>query len=273
MKLKVEHTTRFDYDAPVYETATELRLTPINWIGCGQHRLDFALTVTPAAKSYPYFDTYGNTVEYFNLLHSNSSLEISTVSTVETGLLRSNDPEDPIRLQDYLMESDYVALDNTVADFVRPFGKAQEQFVQADHVARSINDAFVYVPGVTDVHSKSVDVIALKQGVCQDFAHVMIACCRTLGLPARYVSGYLYGGEESEGADRASHAWCEVYCDGCWRGFDPTHDNIYPDERYIEIGFGRDYGDVPPVRGTYKGVAKEKLSVVVRVTDVDRFRQ
>jgi len=275
MKLKVEHTTSFEYDAPVYETATELRLTPMNRIGCGQRRLDFALAVTPATKSYPYFDSFGNSVEYFNLLHSNSSLAISTVSIVETGLPRTDEVEDPIRLIDYLIESRYVALDNTIATFVQPFNKAKEPFEQADHVARAIKDSFVYVPGVTDVHSTSVEVIGLKQGVCQDFAHVMIAACRTMGLPARYVSGYLYGGEESEGADRASHAWCQVYCGPSlgWCGFDPTHDNIYLDERYIEIGVGRDYGDVPPVRGTYKGVAKEKLSVVVRVTDVDRVHQ
>jgi transglutaminase-like putative cysteine protease len=96
----------------------------------------------------------------------------------------------------------------------------------------------------------------------------MIAVCRCLGVSARYVSGYLYGGPDSENFDRASHAWCEVFCpsENAWIAFDPTHDNLLVDERYIKIGAGRDYSDVTLVRGTYKGQAKESLKVIVRIT-------
>jgi len=115
------------------------------------------------------------------------------------------------------------------------------------------------------------DVLEIKRGVCQDFAHLMITICRCLGLPTRYVSGYLYGGESDGDQEGASHAWCEVFCgpDKGWVGFDPTHSTLLVNERYIKIGTGRDYADVTPVRGTYRGNAHEVLKVIVRVTSVN----
>lgn len=102
----------------------------------------------------------------------------------------------------------------------------------------------------------------------------MIATCRYLKIPTRYVSGYIYGGAESEDRDRASHAWCEAYGgpEVGWIGFDPTHKSLIVNEHYIKIGVGRDYADVPPVRGTFKGAAKEQLKVVVRVIAVPDLR-
>jgi transglutaminase-like putative cysteine protease len=165
-----------------------------------------------------------------------------------------------------------VRFDPAVRNFAEQFTEIADTYQQALEICRLINATFTYEPGVTDVHSTSAVVMALGRGVCQDFAHIMIAVCRHLGIPARYVSGYLYGGGSTpDGCDEASHAWCEIYCgnEKGWIGFDPTHSTLLVDERYIKIGSGRDYDDVPPVRGTYKGNATEKLSVAVHVTSLE----
>lgn len=305
MKLKVEHTTVFEYDGPVYETATEVRLKPSEHPDWPQRCLDFTLDVSPPARIAHYSDFYGNTVHQFNVLHSLHKLEIKATTIVATGEGRiPADRNGDVLRQDFLAESRYVRFDAQVREMAARFAGAghrpgaphdgaghqlgaahdgaghrpgaahngaSEPERIAEAICRCINEEFTYEPGVTDVHSTTEEVMALRSGVCQDFAHAMIAMCRALSIPARYVSGYLYGGESTEGHDRASHAWCEVYCGPRmgWIGFDPTHDPLYVDERYIRIGTGRDYADVTLVRGTFKGNAKEKLAATVRVMALD----
>ena len=294
MKLKVEHTTLFEYDAPVYETATEARLRPSQNTDWPQRCLDFTLEVSPTSRITHYTDFYGNTVHHFNLLHSLHKLEIKATTIVSTGPGRiPGGTGDDVLLQDFLLESRYVRFDAQVRKMASRFagvghrpgaahdgvghrpGAAHDGGTDpcsnAEAICGCINEEFTYEPGVTDVHSTTEEVMALRSGVCQDFAHAMIAVCRALSIPARYVSGYLYGGESTETHDRASHAWCEVYCGPRmgWIGFDPTHENLLVDERYIRIGTGRDYDDVTLVRGTFKGNAKEKLTASVRVVALD----
>ncbi|NTW50912.1 MAG: transglutaminase family protein [Chlorobiales bacterium] len=273
MILKVEHITLFEYDDPIYETATEVRLHPDCNHGSPQRCTDFRLQVDPSANVFEYTDFYGNKVHHFNLLQSHKQVEITATSIVDTGNGQSSaSPDEEVFLMDFLTESHYVHFDKAVQDFALKFKGIEDPSILAEAVCKTINDTFVYEPGVTDVHSTSAVVMALGRGVCQDFAHIMIATCRYLGFPTRYVSGYLYGGSTSEGRDEASHAWCEVYCgpEKGWAGFDPTHKTLFVDERYIKIGSGRDYADVTPVRGTYKGNAKEKLKVIVRVTAMEK---
>lgn len=272
MKLKVEHTTVFEYDGPVYETATEVRLRPAENPDWPQRCLDFTLDVTPTAHITQFVDFYGNPVHTFNLLHSLHRLEIRAVSTVSTSAGRIPPSlTDEMLLQDFLVESRYVKFDSQVRMMASRFAGSSDTCSSAEAICQCINEEFTYETGVTDVHSTTEAVMALRSGVCQDFAHVMIAVCRSLSIPTRYVSGYLYGGENTETHDRASHAWCEVYCGPQvgWMGFDPTHENLLVDERYIRIGTGRDYADVTLVRGTFKGNAKEKLTAAVRVLSLD----
>ncbi len=272
MILKVEHSTLFEYDNPIYETATEVRLHPDNSPLAPQRCASFKLQVDPPATLFEYTDFYGNTVNHFNLLQSHKRVNITATSVVETGEGRSasGDDED-IFLMDFLCQSRYVHFDQAIRDFTAQFAAGTDNFTLAETICRHINDSFVYEPGITDVHSTSTVVMALGRGVCQDFAHILLAACRYLNVPARYVSGYLYGGSTPDGRDEASHAWCEVYCgrEQGWIGMDPTHKTIFVDDRYIKIGSGRDYSDVPPVRGTFKGNAKEKLSVSVRVSAME----
>jgi transglutaminase-like putative cysteine protease len=134
-------------------------------------------------------------------------------------------------------------------------------------VMQFICNEFEYEPEATTVHTPIAEAIAHRKGVCQDFTHVMLGMCRSLRIPARYVSGYLYNGplDELEGA-QASHAWCEVYIpDYGWRALDPTN-NQQADERYIKVAVGRDYGDIVPVQGTYRGAGAKKMTVDVNVT-------
>src|SRR5579883_1757038 len=272
MKLRVEHVTVFEYDGPVYETATEVRLKPADDPDSPQHGLEFALDVVPQARVTHYTDFYGNTVHHFNLLHSLQRLEIKAVSVVSTGPGRiPAGRNDEILLQDFLGESRFVRFDTAIRAMADRFSHLSDPREAGMAIAAAIFEEFTNEPGVTDVYSTTEKVMALRTGVCQDFAHVMIALCRSLGMPTRYVSGYLYGGEESEAQDRASHAWCEVYCgpEEGWVAFDPTHENLLVDERYIRIGTGRDYADVTLVRGTFKGNAREKLTATVRVQSID----
>jgi transglutaminase-like putative cysteine protease len=272
MILKVEHSTLFEYDSPIYETATEVRLHPANSSIAPQRCASFKLQVDPPATIFEYTDFYGNCVNHFNLLQSHKRVKIVATSVVETGIGRSSASDDEeIFLMDFSCESHYVHFDPAVRDFTTCFATNTDSYHLAESICRHINESFIYEPGVTDVHSTSAVVMALGRGVCQDFAHIMLAACRYLGVPSRYVSGYLYGGSTPDGRDEASHAWCEVYCgkEQGWVGMDPTHSTLFVDERYIKIGSGRDYGDVPPVRGTFKGNATEKLSVAVKVISMD----
>jgi len=274
MILKVEHSTIFEYEEPIYETATEVRLHPASSVN-SQRCASFSLQVNPPAPIFEYTDFYGNKVHHFNLLQSHKRVEIVATSVVETvaSPVVGRVDEDEIYLLDFSAESRYVHFDPSIHSLAEQFKDIEDPCQQAMEICRLINSSFRYEPGVTDVHSTSAVVMALGRGVCQDFAHIMLAVCRVLGVPARYVSGYLYGGGSTpDGHDEASHAWCEVYCGGeqGWTGFDPTHKTLTVNDRYIKIGTGRDYGDVPPVRGTYKGTSAEKLSVAVRVSSLDQ---
>lgn len=274
MILKVEHTTVFEYEEPVYETATEVRLHPATGQTTTQRCASFNLQVNPPATIFEYTDFYGNRVHHFNLLQSHKRVQIVATSVVETSAAPTlyHVEENEIHLLDFSTKSKYVHFDPAICELAEQFRTTGDTHGQSLEICRHINDSFRYEPGVTDVHSTSAVVMALGRGVCQDFAHIMIAACRHLGVPARYVSGYLYGGGSTlEGHDEASHAWCEVYCKekSEWCGFDPTHKTLLVDERYIKIGSGRDYADVPPVRGTYKGTSSETLHVAVRVSSLD----
>ncbi len=271
MKLKVEHLTQFEYDRPVFETATEVRLQPLGGPGSPQQLKSFKLEIEPDARVFNYPDFYGNQVHYFTLLPPHENLEIRTEAVVETGSGSFPvDARDQINLFDYQTQCRYIVFSEAAQAFAASLVLDEPVLLGlnlAEKICRTINQEFQYQKGVTTVYSTVEQVLQQKTGVCQDFAHVMITTCRILGLPTRYVSGYLYSGLEGR-QEGASHAWCEVLDaeNQQWIGFDPTHSTINVDERYIKIGHGRDYSDIPPVKGTYKGRATESLKVKVYVT-------
>lgn len=276
----LRHITRFRYATPVRESVTEVMMQPR---ADGLQRLTaYSLTTTPRAQVFSYSDHLGNTVQHFNLLQDHDTLVIEAAAQVEMTpppALPEALPDDawqalaPARIDseafEMLQPSPRVAHSPAVCAFLSALALPAEAdpLTLARQIARRIHDAFTYDVAATDVETTVEEAVAHGRGVCQDFSHAMIACARLRGLPARYVSGYLYHRKDLD--DRpppdATHAWVEVLLpDLGWVGFDPTND-VLARERHIRVAVGRDYGDVPPTRGTFKGKAESELGYAVTV--------
>lgn len=264
MKLAIVHTTSYRYTAPIAESVVELRLRPMD--GAGQRCLDFTLELTPASKQRTYMDGYGNHVHYFNLVKPHSRLTITSRSTVETGLPPDGQGEDLV--------ADFLRFRSPVNDVegVRRLARAHpipkprtpEAIEQAlDALTLTISRDFTYDRTITNVYSTVDEVLELRGGVCQDFAHLFVAVARSMGVPARYVSGYLHmQGDRS--ATTASHAWAEAWVpDRGWLGFDATRP-VRVSEHHVRLAVGRDYSDAAPTRGVYVGSARGAMTVRVR---------
>ena len=263
MYLRVEHTTEFGYDGPIVEAYTELRLRPLE--GGGQHCSSFRLaTEPPGVRVREYHDNFGNDVHHFDVLESHDRMAVTAVSEVMTPEYFGGDRRlpTPLELHDYLGPTGYAPFAEAVRELAAGDAAAGSGAVRARKLMDAVRAELVYEPGATDVQTRADEVLALGRGVCQDFAHVLLAACRCVGIPARYVSGYLYD-PTLEGDNAASHAWVDVWDEERgWLAFDPTHDREQT-ESYVRVAVGRDYADVPPTRGVYKGAANEVLSVRV----------
>jgi transglutaminase-like putative cysteine protease len=283
MLLEIRHVTRYRYDDPVRESVMEVWAQPQR--NGRQRVITFDLEVEPAAKVFSYPDAFGNAVYHFDIPQPHQELTITARSAVET---ETPEPLPPAldRGEWDRLRSEAVRGENF--DFLQPHGfaapsKALDAFVQQHALDRlprehdpltalrelnkAIYAAFEYEAGVTRADSPIDHVLGAGKGVCQDFAHVMLAVCRGWGVPARYVSGYLFTNHaEGDRSDPdASHAWVEVFLPTLrWIGFDPTN-NIEAGERHVVCAIGRDYSDVPPTRGVFKGDAESELSVGVNV--------
>jgi transglutaminase-like putative cysteine protease len=263
MFLRVEHTTEFTYDGPIAEAYTELRLRPLE--GGGQHCSSFRLATEPfGLRVREYRDHFGNDVHHFDVLESHDRLSITAVSTVMTpaAFIGGRDAPTPLELHDYLSPTGYVPFSASVGDFAARHAASTSAPARARELMDAVHAELTYEPGATDVQTRADEVLALGRGVCQDFAHVLLAACRSVGIPARYVSGYLYD-PGLEGDNAASHAWIDVWDKAAgWSALDPTHAREQT-EAYVRVAVGKDYADVPPTRGVYTGSASETLSVRV----------
>lgn len=282
MLLEIRHVTQYHYERPVRESLMELWMQPQKT--ARQRLVSFELDLEPAAQVFSYADSFGNAVYHFDVPQPHDKLTIVARSAVET----EPPPERPDRLdmgEWDRMRSEFVR--GECFDFLRPHGfvhttEALQTFVNEHDIdalkrkdpltavrtlSETIYSAFEYQPGVTDADSPIDLALSAGRGVCQDFAHIMLAVCRGWGVPARYVSGYLF--TDREAGDRsdpdATHAWVEVFLPSLrWVGFDPTN-NMMAGERHVAVAVGRDYGDVTPSRGVYKGDAESQLAVGVSV--------
>ncbi|MGA8767016.1 MAG: transglutaminase family protein [Candidatus Acidiferrales bacterium] len=285
-RYRLVHTTDFVYDGPVSESYNEVRLRPLH--DERQSCLSFRLTTTPASRGTAYRDAHGNWVHQFNVLAEHRRLRVEAESVV-LAHEASDAPADGTTLAEF--DSRSHQLDEEHFDFMAPTGyvphlaQLKEIITTAERsgdgtvagfaqaASDLIHERFRYVKGATHVHSSIEDSLSLGAGVCQDFAHVFLGAMRMRGIPGRYVSGYLVPGstaapeakQEDVIGGQASHAWAEVLIPNRgWTGFDPTLGNPVG-LRHVRIAYGRDYGDVAPVRGVYKGHAGQSLSVDVRV--------
>lgn len=287
MDLRVRHISRFRYRAPVSESAMQTRLHPRT--DAYQRCVAFEMAVTPSALDDAYQDYLGNIIHVFDIPGRHSELTLTALARVETA--------QPPPLPNSLSPDAWPALDAEIAEgdfwealapstFARPtrllaalardwdlrpptgdLRRRDDPLRMVREINARIYEAFEYVPESTRVDSPIDHALELRQGVCQDFTHVMIALVRGLGIPCRYVSGYLYhrGDDHDRAAEGAMHAWCEAYLPGLgWIGFDPTN-NTLAGERHIRVAIGRDYADAPPTRGVFKGNGDHELCVAVQV--------
>jgi transglutaminase-like putative cysteine protease len=284
MFYSIRHLTQFRYDAPVSESLMEVRMHPRT--EGGQRCLSFQLSVDPRARIHLYRDYLGNSVHHFDVPGKHKELKILAESLVQL-----EPPEDlPERLSpgawkeldDLVAAGDYWEM-LTPGQYAQP-GEALDSLIRELSVVRrddpltflldlnaSIYAWFDYVPKATRVDSPIDHAIEARKGVCQDFAHIMTALARHVKIPSRYVSGYVLPHKENRdrAGSGATHAWVEALVPGHgWVGFDPTN-NLLAGERHIRTAIGRDYSDVPPTKGLFKGSAASELSVSVRVAPSD----
>ena len=284
MFYSIYHLTRFSYNAPVSESIMEARIHPRT--EGAQRCLSFQLSVDPRARVNMYRDYLGNSVHHFDVPGKHLELRILAESLVEVQPPvpppSSLEPETWNELDVLVSSGDYWEM-LMPSHFAQPT-EALATLVDALRVTRrgdpltflrelnaGIYDWFEYVPKATRVDSPIDHAIDARKGVCQDFAHILIALARAVRIPCRYVSGYLYRGENNRdrSAEGASHAWAEALLPGLgWVGFDPTN-NLIAGDRHIRAAIGRDYADVPPTKGTFKGDATSELKVSVRVGTSD----
>jgi len=269
MKLEIVHSTRYRYTGPIAETVMEVRLRPMD--GGGQRCLEFELDVSSGIAPRTYRDGYGNTVHYFNLVRPHSRLSITSRSVVETAGEADGGPGEEL-VHDFLRFRSPVKDVAGIRELATRFpiadstsGPAVEKAL--DELTLTISREFTYDRAATNVYSAVDEVLALRAGVCQDFAHLFIAVARAMGVPARYVSGYIHlAGDMS--ATAASHAWAEGWVPGRgWVGYDATRP-VRASERHVRLAVGRDYSDAAPTRGVYVGSATGKMEVKVRTKEV-----
>ena len=283
MIYSVRHTTTFHYEPAIRESVMEVRMQPRSE---GMQRcLSFHLDVNPATNIMQYRDFTGNIVHHFDIAGSHTQVELTAQSVVEVQdapAPRASDAGDWADLDAQVAADDYweMLLPSQFARSSEPLqqlsqelrcGRRGHPLELLSELNEAIYGMFAYVPNSTNVDSPIEEALHSRRGVCQDFAHIMIALVRPLRVPCRYVSGYMFHRDlKQEKRDRsvegASHAWVEALVPRLgWVAFDPTN-NLIGADRHIRVAIGRDYADVPPTRGVYKGEAHSELSVAVTVS-------
>ena len=290
MIYSVRHTTIFNYEPAVRESVMEVRMQPRS--EANQRCLEFQLEISPVARIMKYRDFAGNTVHHFNIAGSHTQVKVTAQSSVEVDAAPAplaTDAGDWNGLDAEVMAGDYwemllpsqFARSSKELDQLSGELKCERRGNPLEFLAglnESIYRRFAYVPNTTKVDSPIEEALQTRQGVCQDFAHIMIALVRPLNIPCRYVSGYMVPRDSTRekkdrSLDGASHAWVEALVPRLgWVAFDPTN-NLIGANRHIRVAVGRDYADVPPTRGVYKGDAEGELSVNVSVSPSDAPQQ
>jgi len=280
MFFTIRHITRFTYQTPISESVMEARMQPRS--DGTQRCIRFGLTTAPTSRVRMYSDHEGNVVHHFNIPGRHAKLMLSAEAMVESAPA----PELPdtlgagawTRLDALTASGEFWELLNPspfarptplLGELARELGadRQDDPLVTIRRLMEEMYARFEYSPRSTRVDSPIDEALAARRGVCQDFSHIMIALVRQLGVPCRYVSGYLFQEHDVRSSDGATHAWAEALLPEVgWVGFDPTN-NLIAGSRHIRVAVGRDYTDVPPTRGVYQGVTalRSELAVAVAV--------
>ena len=285
MRYEVTHTTRYSYEVPVSQCLNEVRVTPR--VFPSQRVPQTSLHVDPApAFLYHRKDYFGNDVSTFAVFDNHEKLTATAKSLVEVApvsfegshllldwegvrdSLASCADDESLQASEFIYDSPYVPSSLELSDYARAgFAANRPLFDVVRELSHRIHEDFKYQPLSTSIDIPLIEVLKNRRGVCQDFAHVMIGALRSQRLAARYVSGYVRSGAGFQGA-QASHAWVSVFFPGTgWLDFDPTND-LMPSESHVTLAWGRDYGDVTPVKGVTLGGRGQTVEVEVYVKPV-----
>ncbi|MDA8045896.1 MAG: transglutaminase family protein [Actinomycetota bacterium] len=267
-RLSLEHVTAFSYGSPARSSFNEVRMVPLTTPR--QTTLSAHVSTNPVASQYRYWDYWGTQVVAFDVADPHDVLEIRAEAVVDTAdrSLRAactwpelDDSSDVFF--EILSPTPSTRPDDRLAAVAESLRQPAPPDT-AEAVCEWVHSAIEYRPGVTGVHTSAAEALAAGQGVCQDLAHVAVSLLRWIGIPARYVSGYLHPSPEPEvgrSVDGQSHAWIEVWTGGWWE-LDPTN-LVAVGPRHVAVGRGRDYSDVSPVRGIYAGGDDDHMSTAV----------
>ena len=274
-RMRVVHATGYAYKSPVTASYNEARLTPRS--DSRQNVILNRVETVPATRNYRYVDYWGTAVTAFDLHAPHTELEVTSSSVVET------DKAEPLgksvtweelaspavrdRFDEVLTPTQYTPASRRLERVGRRIIKENDPNDAVIAAARWAHSELRYVPGTTGVHSSGLDALREGKGVCQDFAHLTLILLRGMGIPARYVSGYLHPNRKAvigDTVDGQSHAWIQAWTGGWWN-YDPTNDTTI-NEQYISVGVGRNYADVSPLKGIYSGEGSTDLDVVVEIT-------
>ena len=274
-RMRVVHETGYAYKGPVTASYNEARMTPRS--DSRQNVIINRVETAPATRSYRYVDYWGTLVTAFDLHAPHLELAVTSSSVVET-----DKPEGPAphlgweairsaavgdRYHEYLIPTPYTPASKKVDRVAAQLAKAHDPHHAVLGAVEWVRGQLNYVPGSTGVHTSGLDALQEGQGVCQDFAHLTLILLRALGIPARYMSGYLHpmaDAEIGQPVQGESHAWIQAWLGGWWN-YDPTNDTAI-NEQYISVGSGRSYADVAPLKGIYLGVGSSDLDVMVEMT-------
>ena len=274
-RLRVVHSTGYAYKSAVTASFNEARLTPRS--DSRQNVMLNRVETTPATRSYRYVDYWGTAVTSFDLHAPHTELEVVSSSVVETEV--DELPEEKVsweelgseavidRFDEVLSPTTYTPASKRVQRVGQRIAKEYEPQDAVIAAANWAHSELEYVAGTTGVHSSGLDALREGKGVCQDFAHLTLILLRSMGIPSRYVSGYLHPKRKAvigDTIDGQSHAWIQAWTGGWWN-YDPTNDNEI-NEQYVTVGVGRDYADVTPLKGIYSGEGSTDLDVVVEIT-------
>lgn len=279
MRLQVHHQTEYLYSKAVTNSSNQLRLTPTNT--ATQQCQSSYVGVLPASRLTHYEDLNGNRVHRFEITRPHQRLAISSQAIVDTQLpidfgnlpygistQKLSQCNGLAFCHQYLLDSTFVELSPEAwRQGIDIQNQGEDVFQICFAIMQSIFESYEYNPQATNVRTHANEVLNKKAGVCQDFAHAMLAICRAIQIPARYISGYFFDTtrDHSLRGSSASHAWVETYIPNYgWIGLDPTNNKLV-DDTYIQLAIGRDYRDVAPVMGTYDGGASSALSVKIQV--------
>lgn len=274
-RLRVVHTTGYAYQSAVTASYNEARLTPRS--DTRQNVILNRVETIPATRSYRYVDYWGTVVTAFDLHAPHTDLTVTSSSVVETEA-----PEPPPsdvtwsdlhseavidRYDEFLRPAEHTPESKRVASVGKKIAKAHDPQEAVVAAAKWVHGELEYLPGTTGVHWSGLDALKEGKGVCQDFVHLSLILMRSMGIPARYVSGYLHPKHKAKVGDTLdgrSHAWLQAWTGGWW-DYDPTNDTQIT-EQHVSVGIGRDYTDVSPLKGIYSGEGATDLDVVVEVT-------